>query len=73
MAALLEDERVVGLAEVMNFPGAVAGDAGVLGKLGTAKDYPVDGHAPGLSGHALKRVCPCFGLSLRAAGPPAMR
>jgi adenine deaminase len=53
VAALLEDERVVGLAEVMNFPGAVAGDAGVLGKLGAAKGYPVDGHAPGLSGHAL--------------------
>ena len=53
VAALLEDERVVGLAEVMNFPGAVAGDAGVLGKLGAAKGYPVDGHAPGLSGRAL--------------------
>jgi len=53
VAALLEDERVVGLAEVMNFPGAVAGEAGVLGKLGAAKGYPVDGHAPGLSGRAL--------------------
>ena len=53
VTALLEDERVVGLAEVMNFPGAVAGDAGVLGKLGAAKGYPVDGHAPGLSGRAL--------------------
>ncbi len=53
VAALLEDERVVGLAEVMNFPGAVAGDAGVLGKLGAAKGYPVDGHTPGLSGRAL--------------------
>src|SRR5215218_4696736 len=53
VAALLEDERVVGLAEVMNFPGAVAGDTGVLGKLGAAKGYPVDGHAPGLSGRAL--------------------
>src|SRR5215218_8185158 len=53
VAALLEDERVVGPAEVMNFPGAVAGDAGVLGKLGAAKGYPVDGHAPGLSGRAL--------------------
>ena len=53
VAALLKDERVVGLAEVMNFPGAVAGDAGVLGKLGAAKGYPVDGHAPALSGRAL--------------------
>ena len=53
VAALLEDERVVGLAEVMNFPGAVDGEAGVLGKLGAAKGYPVDGHAPVLSGRAL--------------------
>jgi adenine deaminase len=39
----------------------VAGDAGVLGKLGAAKGYPVDGHAPGLSGRALN--------SYVAAGP----
>jgi len=53
VAALLEDERIVGLAEVMNFPGAVAGEAGVLGKLEAARGRPVDGHAPGLSGREL--------------------
>src|SRR5215210_1394830 len=49
----VKDERVVGLAGVMNFPGAVAGEAGVLGKLEAARGRPVDGHAPGLSGREL--------------------
>lgn len=45
--------RVLGLAEVMNFPGVVAGDAGLLAKLDLFPHGPVDGHAPLLSGKAL--------------------
>jgi adenine deaminase len=55
ITSLLEEEGVLGLAEMMNFPGVVSGDEGVLAKLTAAKDRGVviDGHAPGLSGRAL--------------------
>src|SRR5580765_5840619 len=49
--ALLRRRRVIGLAEMMNFPGVVHGDAGELDKLALA-DH-VDGHAPGVSGREL--------------------
>jgi adenine deaminase len=45
--------RVVGLAEMMNFPGLVAGDPGLLAKLALFPQGPVDGHAPLLSGRLL--------------------
>jgi adenine deaminase len=45
--------RILGLAEVMNFPGLVAGDPGLLAKLALFRQSPVDGHAPLLSGKAL--------------------
>jgi adenine deaminase len=51
LEGLLRRRNVVGLAEMMNFPGVVGGDEGELAKLGLAKH--VDGHAPGLTGHAL--------------------
>ena len=55
LAGLLEEEGVLGLAEMMNFPGTVAGDPGVLEKLQAARErgMTVDGHAPGLTGRAL--------------------
>jgi len=55
MAALLDEERVVGVAEVMNFPGLLEGAPDVLAKveLGHARRVPIDGHAPGLSGRDL--------------------
>lgn len=55
VAELLADSRVVGLAEMMNFPGVVRGAEGVLEKvaLGLEKGL-VDGHAPGLRGRALQ-------------------
>ncbi len=43
----------IGVAEVMNYPGVVAGDAELLAKIAAAGDRRVDGHAPGLSGRAL--------------------
>lgn len=52
---LFEDPRVVALAEVMNFPGVVGGDAGLLDKINLGlRRHVVDGHCPGLSGRALQ-------------------
>ncbi|MCF8064561.1 MAG: amidohydrolase family protein, partial [Desulfarculaceae bacterium] len=45
--------RVLGLAEMMNFPGAAGGDPGVLAKLRAFRHRPMDGHAPLLSGKQL--------------------
>jgi adenine deaminase len=53
VASLFEQYGAVGLAEVMNFPGVVAGDPEVLAKIAAAGHLPVDGHAPGLSGRRL--------------------
>jgi adenine deaminase len=47
---LLADERVIGLAELMNFPGVLFRVPEVLDKIRIAGNRPVDGHAPGLSG-----------------------
>jgi adenine deaminase len=44
---------VIGLGEMMNFPGVVAGDSACLEKIDAAGARPVDGHAPGLGGKAL--------------------
>src|SRR5436190_22606049 len=49
--ALLRRRRVIGLAEMMNFPGVVGGDEHVLAKLELAGH--VDGHAPGVRGREL--------------------
>jgi adenine deaminase len=50
--ALLRRRRVIGLAEMMNFPGVVSGDPAELAKLELASH--VDGHAPGVLGKALQ-------------------
>src|SRR5437763_16625 len=49
----LRRKRVLGLAEMMNFPGVVHGDATELEKLRLAAGVQVDGHAPGLVGKPL--------------------
>ncbi len=53
---LFEHPNIIGLAEMMNFPGTVAGDPEVLAKIFSARSRGVliDGHAPGLSGKALQ-------------------
>jgi len=53
LAALLTDERVIGLAEMMNYPGVIHGDESVLAKLTLFRQRPVDGHSPSVTGHAL--------------------
>ena len=47
--------RVQGLAEMMNFPGVVAGDSQVIEKIVASQAHhkKIDGHAPGLSGNDL--------------------
>lgn len=49
--ALLRRRRVIGLAEMMNFPGVVSGADSELAKLALARH--VDGHAPGVLGRDL--------------------
>jgi len=51
--ALLEAHGAIGVAEVMNFPGVIAGDPDLAAKIAAAGHRRVDGHAPGLSGTAL--------------------
>jgi adenine deaminase len=53
LQGLLRRRRMIGLAEMMNFPGVVAGDPRELAKLALEGADHVDGHAPGLLGNAL--------------------
>lgn len=57
LARFYTDERVLGLAEMMNYPGVIAGDSEILKKIrGTrSRGLVVDGHAPLLSGKDLDR------------------
>jgi adenine deaminase len=50
MEAILRHPRALGVAEMMNFPGVIAGDPEVLERIVAEH---VDGHAPGVTGHAL--------------------
>ena len=53
LQGLLRRRRVIGLAEMMNYPGVVSGDPDELGKLELESSH-VDGHAPGLLGPGLQ-------------------
>lgn len=53
LAPLLAHERVLGLGEMMNYPGAIHGAPEVLDKLFLVDGGLCDGHAPGVSGQAL--------------------
>jgi adenine deaminase len=53
LEGLLRRRRVIGLAEMMNFPGVIAGDPHELDKLALATTH-VDGHAPGVLGKDLQ-------------------
>jgi adenine deaminase len=50
---ILAHPRIIGLGEMMNFPGVVRGDEEVLSKISAAQGMIVDGHAPGLTGKDL--------------------
>ena len=53
--SFFEHPRVLGLAEMMNFPGVVGGDTEVISKIVAAQAHhkKIDGHAPGLAGKDL--------------------
>ena len=53
----LDPDRILGLAEMMNFPGVIFKNPEVLAKIEIAKKLGkrVDGHAPGLTGEELKK------------------
>lgn len=55
IAELLGRDRVLGLAEMMNFPGVIGADEDVLAKIEAALEAgaAVDGHSPGLLGRDL--------------------
>jgi adenine deaminase len=51
---LRKEPRVLGLAEMMNYPGVLACDREVLEKIALFHDRLIDGHAPSLSGRDLQ-------------------
>lgn len=53
LLTLLDEPGVLGLAEMMNYPGVIHGAPDVLAKLQGFAGRPLDGHAPGLNGQAL--------------------
>ena len=55
MHPFIREPRVLGLGEVMNYPGVLYKDQKLLDKIALFRDVamPIDGHAPGLSGGAL--------------------
>jgi len=53
LALLLSHPQVLGIAEVMNYPGVLAKDPLVLEKIRLGASRRIDGHAPGVSGKDL--------------------
>lgn len=53
--AYFDHPRVLGLAEMMNYPGVMMGDRATMEKIVVSQAHhkKIDGHAPGLSGKAL--------------------
>ena len=53
LAEMINDERIAGVAELMNYPGVFLGFDSELDKIRAGKGKPIDGHAPGLRGRSL--------------------
>ena len=53
LAPLLENDWVIGLAELMNYPGVALGDEGMLDKIKLFETMALDGHAPDMTGAML--------------------
>jgi adenine deaminase len=51
---LNDEPRILGLAEMMNFPGVLSGGQKVLEKIDLFKNKILDGHCPSLSGNDLQ-------------------
>jgi adenine deaminase len=54
LAPLLSDPRVLGLAEMMNYPGVIHRDEGILDKLDLFDGRVLDGHSPSVTGRDLQ-------------------
>jgi adenine deaminase len=54
LAALKNEPRILGLAEVMNFPGVLEGEREVIEKIALFRDAVIDGHCPTLRGYDLQ-------------------
>ncbi len=50
---LIDEPRAVGIGEMMNYPGVLAGEEEILNRMSVGHHKRIDGHAPGLSGKAL--------------------
>jgi adenine deaminase len=50
---MIADERIAGVAELMNYPGVYLGMESELDKIHAGKGKNIDGHAPGLRGRNL--------------------
>ena len=50
---MIADERIAGVAELMNYPGVYLGAESELAKIAAGKGKNIDGHAPGLRGRNL--------------------
>src|SRR3954464_14813703 len=50
---MIADERIAGVAELMNYPGVYLGQESELEKITAGKGKNIDGHAPGLTGRNL--------------------
>ena len=53
MESILRRSHALGVAEMMNYPGVIAGDESQLDKLEVRGATHIDGHAPGVRGRAL--------------------
>ncbi|MBN2808738.1 MAG: adenine deaminase [Deltaproteobacteria bacterium] len=73
VAALLakHPDRLLGLAEVMNFPGVINRDPETMAKIAAAQGKKIDGHAPELSGFALNSYIMAGPASDHEATTPA--
>src|SRR4051794_10413392 len=53
LALMIADDRIAGIAELMNYPGVFLGMESELAKVKAGKGKLIDGHAPGLRGNNL--------------------
>ncbi len=53
LAEMINDDRIAGVAELMNYPGVFLGMESELAKVRAGKGKLIDGHAPGLRGRNL--------------------
>ncbi|MEO6036537.1 MAG: adenine deaminase [Verrucomicrobiota bacterium] len=53
LASMIDEDRIAGIAELMNYPGVFLGAESELAKIQAGKGKSIDGHAPGLRGKNL--------------------